>query len=226
MNTRRFVFGVLAACLLAVSSVVGIRADAQGVGVAAKVGSTGIGADLTFRLTKPLNLRIGGSFFGLDREFTQSDITFDGKATLAVGTALLDLHPGGGNFRISAGAVYNKSKGEGDSVGGTVVLNGVPYDVNSVGKIHGEVTGNEIGPYAGIGWGNAVREGSRLRFVMDLGVYYWGSPKVALTATPTDPALVPPTFYADLEAERQQIEDDVSQYKFYPVVSFGLSYRF
>jgi hypothetical protein len=59
-----------------------------------------------------------------------------------------------------------------------------------------------------------------------LGAFYQGSPKVGLKATFVNPALVPPTFAADLEAERQKTEDDLKNYKVYPVLAFGVSYRF
>lgn len=213
-------------CVALTVSAAATRLDAEGVGLALRAGSTGIGAELTAGLGGPLNVRVGGSWFEVDRKFTRRDVTFDGKGTLAFGMGLLDFHPGSGSFRISAGAFYNRTKAVGDSVGGTIVLNGVPYDVRLVGKVHGEAKTNEVAPYAGIGWGNAVRGRSRIGFVADVGVVYWGRPTVALMATPANPALVPPRFYDDLEVERKKIEDDVSKYRFFPVVSIGLSYRF
>jgi hypothetical protein len=224
MNTRRHVPAALALALGL--TAFGGRAEAQGVALAVKAGTTGIGADLTVGLARSLNVRVGGAFFSYSREVTESDIEFDARATLSHGSLLLDLHPGGGNFRISAGGYYSGTKATGDSVGGTILVNGVPYDVRLVGTLNGEMKGKSIAPYLGLGWGNAVREGARVRFVADLGVYYWGSPSVTLTANPTNPALVPPSFYQDLEAERRQLEDDLSKYKLYPVLSLGVSYRF
>lgn len=204
----------------------GGRLEAQGLGAAVKVGSTGIGAELTAALAGPLNLRVGGSWFELDRDFTRRGVTFEGKGKLAFGTALLDLHPGGGPFRVSAGAVYNRTRAVGDSVGGTVVLDGVPYDARLVGSVHGEAKGKKLAPYAGIGWGNAARSRSRIGFVADAGVIFWGRPAVTLEATPANPALVPPGFYEHLEAERKGIEDDLEKYRLFPVLSVGLSVRF
>ena len=78
----------------------------------------------------------------------------------------------------------------------------------------------------GIGWGNAVAAGSRWRVAVDAGAFYQGKPKVSLTAEPLIPGLLPSRFSQDLEAERREIEDDLDSYRFYPVLSLGVSYRF
>ncbi len=211
---------------IVVLSLAAGRVDAQRLGAAVRVGSAGVGAELTAALAEPLNLRVGGSWFQLDRDFTRRGITFEGQGKLAFGAALLDLHPGGGLFRLSAGAVYNRTRAIGDSVGGTVVLDGVPYDVRLVGRLHGEAKGREFAPYAGIGWGDAARSRSRVGFIADAGVIFWGRPAVTLDAAPTNPALVPAGFYERLEAERKGLEDDLEKYRFFPVLSVGLSVRF
>jgi hypothetical protein len=213
-------------CAAIVVSAAAARLDAEGVGLAVRAGSTGLGAEVTVGLAGPLSLRVGGSWLELNREFTRSGITFDGRARVAFGTAILDLRPGRGAFRISVGAFYNGTRAVGDSVGGTIVLDGVPYDTRLVGTVHGEARGRDLAPYAGIGWGDALRGRSRIGFVADVGVVYWGRPNVSLVAVPANPALVPPGFYDDLEVERKKIEDDVSKYRFFPVVSLGLAFRF
>lgn len=214
-----------AGALLAALVLAAAPAAAQGLGLGVKGGTTGLGLDLTVGLTPALNVRAGGAFFSYSREFTRENVTYDGRAKLSTGMALVDIHPGGREFRVSAGAYYNGTRVEGESVGGTVELNGVVYDVNAVGRVSGEAKGKRLCPYLGIGFGNAAREGARVRLALDLGVYYSGSPEVSLTATPVNPALVPPDFERNLEAERRRVEDDVSSYRFYPVVSLGISFR-
>ncbi len=200
-------------------------AKAQGVGIAVKAGTPGIGADLTLGITSWLNVRAGGGLFTYKRTMTEQDITYDAKAKLANGLATLDIHPGGGAFRLSLGAAWNGNRLTGNSVGGTVVVNGITYRVQDVGVISAEAKGKTLCPYAGIGFGNAVSKGSRIGFVLDIGAYYMGSPTVSLTANPTNPALVPPGFYQNLEQERRKVEDQASKYKYYPIVSLGISVR-
>ncbi|OPZ59406.1 MAG: hypothetical protein BWY87_01022 [Deltaproteobacteria bacterium ADurb.Bin510] len=51
-----------------------------------------------------------------------------------------------------------------------------------------------------------------------------GSPDVELRAT--GPLMNNPDFQQALERERQDIEDKLEPYKYYPVVRIGLSYNF
>ena len=201
--------------------------QAQGIALGVKAGTLGAGLDLTVGLAPVLNLRVGAQGFSLSRTFTEQDVSYDGKADLRSAWLLLDIHPGGKGTRVSVGGVYSRNKLTGTSpTTGTVTINGVAYPIALIGTIDGEVTANDVCPYLGLGWGNAVRPGSPVRLAFDVGVFYQGAPKVSLTAHPAIPALVPASFFADLEKERQKAENDASSYKFYPVVNLGLSYRF
>jgi hypothetical protein len=105
-------------------------------------------------------------------------------------------------------------------------INGVDYPAALIGRLHGKVETEKIAPYLGLGWGNAVAPGSRWRFALDVGAFYQGEPEVSLVARPANPDLVPPGFEEDLEAERREIEEDISDYRIYPVVALGVSFRF
>jgi hypothetical protein len=54
---------------------------------------------------------------------------------------------------------------------------------------------------------------------------FQGEPQVDAQATASDPALQP---YVDeaLSKEVADIQDDASAFKYYPVISVGVSYRF
>lgn len=59
---------------------------------------------------------------------------------------------------------------------------------------------------------------------VDFGVLWQGDPEVTLTA---DGALSgDPGFQAALEAERQEIEEDMSDFKAMPVLQIGFVYKF
>lgn len=218
--------GVLLAAAILVAGLAS-PSRAQNVALGIKAGTLGAGLDVTVGLVPMLNVRVGAQAFSYSRTFNEQGIPYDGKAAFRSAWLLLDVHPGGGGARISAGGVFSGNKVTGSSPSsGTVTVNGVAYPVAAVGTIDGKATANDVCPYVGLGWGNAVRAGSPVRFAFDVGVFYQGAPKVSLTAHPANPALVPPAFFADLEKERQKVEDDASKYKFYPVVNLGLSYRF
>ena len=61
-----------------------------------------------------------------------------------------------------------------------------------------------------------------LGFFVDIGAAYQGEPELELVATGNATTL--PGFNQNLEQERQAIEEDLGKYfKFYPVISVGIS---
>ena len=209
-------------------SAVAATVSAQNVAIAPKIGSTGAGADLTIGMTRSVNVRLGAQGWTRDETRTEQEIEYDAELNLLSGQALLDFHPGGRGFRISAGVIVNGNEVTAVSTENTVlVINGTPYPVGLVGRLRGRVETNPVAPYLGLGWGNAVAPGSRWRFALDVGAFYQGSPEVSLVAeSPLLPIVVPSEFFEDLEAERREIEEDASGYTVYPVISLGVSHRF
>ena len=59
---------------------------------------------------------------------------------------------------------------------------------------------------------------------LDFGVLWQGSPRVEIASD--DFLSGNPTFEASLEAERQELEDNLSDYKIWPVVSLGFVVNF
>jgi len=216
-------------CVALVGFVVifGLGSVAQaGVGLTLKAGTTGVGGDLTFRLNENLNLRAGVSYFSMTKDVNESD----GEINLLNVPVLVDWHPSkNSGFRISAGAMFsdNYLKLSADK-GQTVNINDHDYMVTSLkGKIDFD---NTIGPYLGIGWGNAVDTSSRWHFAADIGVAFIGSPNATLDAKldPADPDLTntQTTLDAAIKKQKSTYEDDYSQFQVYPVLTIGLSYSF
>jgi hypothetical protein len=217
---------LIAVALFATAAVASAQRS-TGIAIAPKIGSTGVGADLTIRVAPTLNVRLGAQGWSRSETRTQQEIEYDAELKLISGQVLLDIHPGGQGFRVSAGANFNGNEVTAVSTEDAVyVINGTPYPVGLVGRLHGKVETNTVAPYLGIGWGNAVAPGAKWRFAADVGAFYQGSPKVSLRAESPFLPLLPDSFEEDLEAERQEIEDDISDYTVYPVISLGVSYRF
>ena len=192
------------------------------VGVTAKVGTTGLGGDVTLPLVSNwMNLRAGYNFGELRPSITEAGIKYKADVHLDSVPILLDLHPFHGGFRVTAGVYYNKNDmdlsstvGPGTEIGGIVIPPGLSTTLN------GHVSwSKEFAPYLGVGWGNAAGD-DNVGFSLDIGAYYQGSPDVLLTESS---GLVPP---ADLLLEQQQLEDDLSDFKFYPVITVGIYIRF
>lgn len=224
-GTRRlglqFVIGMM---LLMLS--VQAQAAVIGVGVTGKVGTTGLGGDVTVPLVSNfLNLRGGYNFGELRPSLTEGDIKYKGDVHLESVPILLDIHPFSGGFRITGGVYYNKNELDLSSVvdASTIGLGGSGVGTATVNANVG--WSEEFAPYLGIGWGNAADDNTldlpvAVGFSLDIGAFYQGSPNVVLTeSTATVSA-------ADLAAEAAQIEDDLSDLKFFPVITVGIHIRF
>ncbi|HVT57216.1 MAG TPA: hypothetical protein VHR45_02355 [Thermoanaerobaculia bacterium] len=206
-----------------------------GVGVSLKAGTLGIGAEVTLPVAAQLAVRLGGNGFSLSRRGEAAGGNrYDARATLRTGTALLDWHPGGGAFRLTAGAAYDGTKVEGDSIppaSGFYNIGGIAVPVALVGTLHGKVDFNSLAPYAGLGWGSRPAAGGGFGGFLDLGVIFQGRPRVSLTALlPAGSPLANPALRSILDAElareAARIESKIDRYRYYPVLALGVSYRF
>lgn len=205
------------------------------VALGAKAGTLGAGAELTVGLSRQLNTRLGLNAFDYSERREASDIEYDGEASLRTATALLDWHPGSGGFRLTGGIVYNGTEVTGSSLppaSGVYDLGGVPVPVSILGTLDAKADFDPVVPYAGLGWGNAVSEGKKLGFFVDLGVIFQGEADVELT--PNIPAGSPinttpgarDALEILLSREERDLEDEAADYDLYPVVAIGLTYRF
>ncbi len=194
-------------------------AAADSFAVGAKAGTTGLGLEATWRLTDAVNLRGGYYAFDYDTDLEEEGIEYDGDLRLRNAALFADWHPFGGAFRISTGGVQSGNKFLGSADGELEV-----GDDTYTGQLEAEVSWSGLAPYLGIGFGNAMR-GGRLSFSFDLGVMFTGAPDVRLDGSVNDPALED-AFAEDLARERANLEDELSDAKYYPVVSLGFAYRF
>jgi len=208
------------AVALVVLLVAGSTARADGgFALGARAGTAGLGVEGIIGLSESINLRAGYYRFDHGTDLEEEGIEYDGDLRLRNAAVFTDWHLLGGGFRLSAGAVHTGNDFRGTAAGDLPV-----GDVIFPGVLNARLDWGGASPYAGIGFGNAI-SGGRLSFMLDLGVFYTGSPDVTLDGTTGDPQ-VDAAFSAELERERQALEDAVSSYRVYPVLSLGLAYRF
>jgi hypothetical protein len=85
-------------------------------------------------------------------------------------------------------------------------------------------------PYLGIGWRNPDGKSVGLAYSIDMGVVHLGRPRVdySLSGSLVDAArsYYGPAFDERITQEQRQAEEDLSKYRYYPVVSVGFAYRF
>lgn len=218
MKTRLWGFAL---CALLAST-----AQAEGVAVYLNGGTTGFGGGVATGGDK-LSTRL--SLNGWNKTITQSDSNGDytGNLKLQSFLALVDWYPASGTFRTTFGLAANGNKATmtANSTSGFYTFNGTQYAVGEVSSFTAEVKFNTIAPYLGVGWGNPVATGKGWGFIMDLGILFQGSPKVTSTVTCGVTAQCA-QLQSDVAAGAAQLEEDLKDFKYYPVVSLGVSYHF
>lgn len=205
--------------------------ERSGIAISGNVGTPGIGAQVTGRIFPNLNARIGFSGLSFSREFTETDITYDTDVDLRTIPAFVDYFPNeDSGFRITGGLIYNGNQASGigqtstnDQGVPSYQIGGTTFDVTEVGTLQAEVDFPDFAPYIGVGWGNPVAFGKRWGFFMDLGVMFQRSPDVSLTAPG---GASNPLLNSALERERENLEDELGRFRFYPVLQVGVTYQF
>ncbi len=217
---KRFVAG---AFLFLVSGTA-VWAD---VGVLLKAGTLGAGLDVSVGMSESLGLRLQANALSYEDDFTESDVDYSGDIDLKSAGLLLDWHPFSGVFRVSAGAYWNGNEATavGRPTGGFYEINGTTYASAEIGSLNGQVDFPSVAPYLGLGFGSAPKAGSGLSFSFDVGVLYQQEANVALSVA-CGTTVRCAQLQSDVAAEAVSLQDDLKDYKFYPVVSFGIGYRF
>jgi hypothetical protein len=191
-----------------------------------KAGTLGLGLEYVKQIREKVNVKVGFNAFNYNYDSTQGGIDYDFDLNLANGGVLFDFHPSQGSFRITAGLMYNGN--DIDATGkptaaATYDIGGITYTSAQVGTMTGKIDFDNFAGYLGIGTGNALKK-SGTTFLFDLGVLFQGSPKVTLNANGTLAANA--AFMANLKTEEQQLQNDIDDFKIYPVVSIGCGWRF
>ena len=202
--------------------------ESSGVGVTGKIGTLGLGAELDIAFSDSFGARLGYNSYKYNHTADISSVNYDAELQLRTVSILGDWYPFSGSFRASGGLMYNDNQSHytGVPTGGTYTINGVTYNATDIGSLNGSLTFDNIAPYLGIGWGNPVQNGKGWGMVVDIGVLFQGTPKTTLTATCLSPIpTVCTSLQSDVAAENAQLQSDVSNYKYWPVGSIGISYQ-
>jgi hypothetical protein len=192
----------------------------------AKVGTLGLGGEVTTDLLPQVNLR--GSLQWLDFNYDTDigDIHYDLDLEFLHPLAVVDWYPFGGSFRLSGGVLFDGTDICLDATAAqSFEIGGRTYEPEDLGSLRGEVEFNAVAPYVGLGFGNPLSPDRRWGLALEIGVAFIGSPDVTLSATSPNQALAD-QLAGDLAREEQDIEDDLEKFQFYPVLSLSLFYRF
>ncbi len=195
-------------------------APSKSYAVTLKLSTLGIGLDGTTNIAKNLNVRVGGEYLSLTYKAGGSagdDYKYDAKANLLSFAALLDYFPGGSIFKVSGGLLLNLNKVDVTMIPSqTYMVNGIKYDYTNLGTVLTTTEFSKVAPYLGVGIGNPLTY-RKFGFTMDLGGIYQSAPTVTMTAT----QLMTPT-----ATQANIVQENIKWFKFYPVLTLGLTYRF
>ena len=209
-------------------SLMSAPASAVDPGVEVKAGTLGLGADLVLGINDEFAARIGFSNIDEDDSFTDDDdIEYEAEVTLGGTYVFADWHPFQSGFRVTGGLVSNNNSvsAEADLTGVTIDIGDTEYNVGTdVSELSGDIEFDDLAPYIGIGWGSTNKSGT-ISFAMDIGVMIPGDASVDIDIESPSGAVSA----ADIADEEDELEDEAESLlnsDIYPVLSFGVAFRF
>ena len=193
-------------------------------GVGVKAGTLGIGVEGTWRPLPYIDFRVGANQYDYTDNGIYGGINYDAEINLdnyyLTGNLRFPLSP----FRLTGGLYSNGNEfnaTSGDN-GAIIFIGGDPYPADAVGTVAAKASFDSNSPYLGVGFDFTVL--GKVGMNLDFGVLWQGSPQVSIA---TDGLLTgDPIFEASLEAERAELENELSDYKAWPVVSLGFVFNF
>lgn len=218
---------IIVLVVLFLVGLLGINVYAEGdrFALTVKAGTLGLGLEGSTSINNKLNARFGVNAFQYSYSGTESDIDYDFDLELLSFATLLDWLPFENGFRLTGGLVVNKNRLDLTAdTAATYTIGTTTYTSAQVGSLTGDLTFNDLAPYAGIGWGNPFGKDSNWSFAIDLGVMFQGSPDVSLSANGT--LATNAAFLAEIAREEDNLQSEIEEYKYYPVISIGVTYKF
>ena len=194
-------------------------------GVGVKAGTLGLGIEGRWEPIRWIDIRAGINQYDYEDSGNHAGIGYDG--TLALDNYFLtgNLKFPASPMRLTVGAFSNSNELQlvsANTGGADINLGGSTFTPADVGTLRSTTSFASTAPYLGIGFDFELFGKAGLN--LDFGVLWQGEPSVAMTADGVAASL--PAFQAALEAERLELEDDMSDYKAWPVLSLGFVYNF
>jgi hypothetical protein len=200
------------------------------------------GVDVGIRTSDRTNVRAGFNALSFSHDFDNDGINLAAQLKWRSLQAHLDWFPFSGGFHVSPGIMlYNGNKVEAQASvppDKTFDLGNNTLRSNPASPVTGAVTvaWEKVAPSLTVGWGNVVPRGSRSWSIpVELGVIFSRAPVASLGLRgsacttvgnvcrdiATDPGL-----QRDVQTEQDQMNDDLSVFTVYPVLSVGFAKRF
>lgn len=222
----------------------------RGVFVDVTVGTQGVGMDVGYSFNKYLKLRVRSTYIPkYERTDEWSNVSVDSSFESKSCGLILDYHPWGGSFRISAGLNAAPLKVEADGsldrdysgyADKVYHLGNYDYRLKG-GKINGHLRGkyewDTIQPYIGIGWSCSSESKHAWYFTADIGVNIMGKGDLSVSgdSSSIQQADAGQGNWHDLDMgqlenslreEGEDVFEIADKIVVYPVLHFGVGCRF
>jgi len=194
-----------------------------------KVGTLGAGVDISTPLRHDLYLRLNINGAKLNIDDTDEGIIYDTTVDLFTAGVLLDYYPfADETLHITGGAYYyaNKAKADGVPTAPRYDVGNNTYTKEQIGTLSGSVEFLKFAPYIGFGYGGRS-SATGWSFAIDVGLMYHGDGDLSLDinrGTISDADFL--QLQNDIEIERIDMQNDVRDMPFYPVLMVGATYNF
>ena len=200
--------------------------DGTGFALGVQGGTTGGGVTAQVGLGSLIDLRATGDYLALSHDGTYQGVPYRGHWRGETGGAFVDVHPFNNAFLLSGGAYVGARRLKFDATPQQPTTIGhITYTAAEVGELTGEAKLSDATPFAGLGFNNTFRTDSHWSFVGLIGVAFSGRPAVTLNSTGgllSDD----PVFQQSLAEQQAKISNSVRNYRYYPVATLGVAYRF
>ncbi|HVZ30090.1 MAG TPA: hypothetical protein VG839_06820 [Asticcacaulis sp.] len=191
--------------------------------VDAHVSTLGVGGEFGSKVSPHFSLRAAANAFNYNYDTTSDNIQYTGKLKLGQLGGQVDYRFADANpFYLTAGLFANSNKITASATPASSTQVGLTtYTPAQIGTINADGKYKSSAPYLGLGW----RWGAgTVDFNFEAGAYFQGKPTVTMSATGL--LASQPGFQADLERERQDLQNTLNDLATYPVVTFGVGYKF
>jgi hypothetical protein len=198
-------------------------------GVGIKAGTLGLGLEGRWSPLPWLDVRMGANGYDYDEDGSQAGINYDATLALdtyyATGNFRFPLSP----FRLTAGVFSNGNEFRmisQDTGGADIEIGDNTFSPADVGSLRSVTSFASTAPYLGVGFDFEIL--GKVGLNLDFGLLWQDEPSVTLESSGLEsaPQSVQDQLVPALEIERTELEDEMSDFKAWPVISLGFIYNF
>lgn len=200
---------------------------------APSIGTLGIGLEAGYALNARFSLRVRSNWIGYNFDELRHGIAFKAKARNRSASLLLDYHPWGGGFRLTAGVLLSdlNARVDGSTYDESFLLGDNVYVADGTVCVRGKYSWNTLQPYAGLGWVSGTPGARGWYWSADIGVALLGNGRftTSTSGNVTDGnghVIEGGQIHESIRQEAHDVLKRCDHLHVYPVLQVGVGYRF